>query len=190
MNEVDFYQEFAEKFTKNIQAHLPPDTNVYFSTNATLDKLVHDISTQAGIEIPFNQEYIPKLKLDVVFGIVSGTKCKLILVEAKYLSKLSLKDYSQLTGYLLVAKEIEIGLLLLVTKDYSHSKLSNDFNEIVSLGKLPMNWEMEIKDEMESFAFKTGIVYYQPGNGIDWVDTKKYNGISSFTELAKLVALI
>lgn len=187
MNEVDFYIEFSERFAKNIEAHLPPDAKVYFSVNDTLDNLVDQISKKSGIAIEFDQEYIPKLKLDILFGIVIKKQCKLILIEAKYLSKLSLKDYSQLTGYLLVAKEIELGLLVLFAKDYSFSKLSNAFNEIITLGKLPMNWGIQIEEASQQFAFKTGIVYYQPGNGIDWIDSKKYKGISSFEELAKLI---
>jgi hypothetical protein len=108
---------------------------------------------------------------------------KLILIEAKYLNQLSLKDYSQLVGYLQVAKNISLGLLLLIQKGHSSNKLSNDFQEIVSLKKLPMDWILNLKSVEEMFHFKTGIISYIPGNGVDWINTKELNGISSFEEL-------
>jgi hypothetical protein len=111
----------------------------------------------------------------------------LILIEAKYLNQLSLKDYSQLIGYLQVAKSISLGLLLLIQKGHSSNKLSNDFQEIVSKKKLPMDWVMNLKAIKEEFNFKTGIISYIPNNGIDWINTKELNGISSFEELVEQI---
>ena len=146
--------------------------------------MVEDLEQQSNVIISADGTYIPKLKLDICFAIINKTdNVKLILIEAKYLNQLSLKDYSQLVGYLQVAKNISLGLLLLIQKGHSSNKLSNDFQEIVSLKKLPMDWILNLKSIGEEHHFKTGIISYIPSNGIDWVNTKELYGISSFEEL-------
>ena len=49
-----------------------------------------------------------------------------------------------------------------------------------------MKWRMILTDteDKKEFNYKTGISYYLPSNGIDWIDTKNAGGISSFEELA------
>jgi hypothetical protein len=184
MNEISYYKEFAEKFTTYLTSYLGKDSKIYFSFNKTLDCMIEDLEQQSDINISKSDTYIPKLKLDICFGIINPIKeVKLILIEAKYLSQLSLKDYSQLVGYLQVAKNISIGLLLLIQKGHSSNKLSNDFQEIVRLKKLPMDWILNLKSFGEEHKFKTGIISYIPSNGIDWINTKELNGISSFEEL-------
>ncbi len=132
--------------------------------------------------------YIPKLKVDIVFSIICpNKKVRLVLIEAKYLKQLSLKDYSQLVGYLQVAKSIDLGLLLLIQKQMSPNKLSNDFQEIVRLKKLPMDWFIDMKKINEQYNFKTGIINYLPSGGIDWINTAEINGISSFKELVEIL---
>lgn len=86
-----------------------------------------------------------------------------------------------------VAKNISLGLLLLIQKGHSSNKLSNDFQEIVSLKKLPMDWILNLKIIGDEHHFKTGIISYIPGNGIDWINTKELNGISSFEDLIKQI---
>jgi hypothetical protein len=184
MNEISFYKEFTDKFSKYLISYLGKDFSIYHSFNKNLDSMVEELEIQAGVTIRTKEDYIPKLKLDICFAILNKRKeVKLILIEAKYLNQLSLKDYSQLVGYLQVAKSISLGLLLLIQKGHSSNKLSNDFQEIVSLKKLPMDWVMNLKAIKEEFIFKTGIISYIPNNGIDWINTKELNGISSFEEL-------
>jgi hypothetical protein len=150
--------------------------------------MVLDLETQSGIEIKVEGSYIPKLKVDIVFSIINpSNRVRLILIEAKYLNQLSLKDYSQLVGYLQVAKTIDLGLLLLIQKGNSPNKLSNDFQEILRLKKLPMDWFIDMKKINEQYNFKTGIINYMPVGGIDWVDTAEINGISSFQELVEIL---
>jgi len=167
---------------------LPQSYSVYFSCNKTLDNIITDLEEMSGLSVRESDTYIPKLKVDIVF-LISGANIKprLILIEAKYLNQLSLKDYSQLVGYLQVAKTIDFGLLLLIQKGLSVNKLSGDFQEIVRLKKLPMDWIINLKKSNENYQFKTGIINYTPGNGIDWIDTKELNGISSFDELAVIL---
>lgn len=184
MNEISYYKEFAEKFTSYLSSYLGSEFKIYYSLNKNLDSMVEDLEEQSNITIAKNDAYIPKLKLDICFAVINKTEeVKLILIEAKYLNQLSLKDYSQLVGYLQVAKNISIGLLLLIQKGHSPNKLSNDFQEIVSLKKLPMDWILNLKTIGEEHHFKTGIISYIPSNGIDWINTKDLNGISSFEEL-------
>jgi hypothetical protein len=184
MNEISYYKEFAEKFTTYLISYLGEDFKIYYSLNKNLDSMVEDLEQQSNVAISKGDAYIPKLKLDICFAIINKTDdVKLILIEAKYLNQLSLKDYSQLVGYLQVAKNISLGLLLLIQKGHSSNKLSNDFQEIVSLKKLPMDWILNLKSIGEEHHFKTGIISYIPSNGIDWINTKELNGISSFEEL-------
>ncbi|MBZ0198697.1 MAG: hypothetical protein K8H86_02435, partial [Ignavibacteriaceae bacterium] len=188
MNEIGYYEEFSNKFSDYLKSYLTNSQSVYFSCNKTLDNIIAELEQLSGLCLSDNDTYIPKLKIDIVFAICGlNVKPRLILIEAKYLNQLSLKDYSQLAGYLQVAKTIDLGLLLLIQKGLSVSKLSNDFQEIVRLKKLPMDWLINLKQKNNSYEFKTGIINYTPGNGIDWIDTKEINGISSFQELADIL---
>jgi hypothetical protein len=188
MNEVSYYDEFSAKFSSYLKSYLPQNYSVYYACNNTLNNIISDLEQLSGLKINDNDTYIPKLKVDIVF-LISGpnTKPKLILIEAKYLYQLSLKDYSQLVGYLQVAKSIDLGLLLLIQKGLSINRLSGDFQEIVRLKKLPMNWVLNLQKSNEIYQFKTGIINYTPGNGIDWIETKELNGISSFDELVMIL---
>jgi hypothetical protein len=76
---------------------------------------------------------------------------------------------------------------LLIQKSTSINKLSNDFNEIIKLKKLPMNWQIELSAITQKHIFNTGILSYIPNNSIDWVDTNEIKGISSFEELCSLL---
>jgi hypothetical protein len=188
INEVSFYEEFSKKFSQYLSSYLGNTFQVYYACNNTLDNLISNLENGSGIKIKPDDVYIPKLKLDIVFAICGENQDpRLILIEAKYLHQLSLKDYSQLVGYLQVAKTIELGLLLLIQKRGASNKLSNDFQEIVRLRKLPMNWMMSLQQINETHNFKTGIISFIPNNGIDWLDTKEISGISSFEELSVLL---
>ena len=107
INEVSFYEEFSKKFSQYLSTYLGNEYKVYYACNNTLDNLINNLEKACGIKIKLDNVYIPKLKLDIVFAIcVENQKPRLILIEAKYLHQLSLKDYSQLVGYLQVAKTI------------------------------------------------------------------------------------
>lgn len=187
-NEISYYEEFSKKFSQYINSYLGDNYSIFYSCNKTLDFIISDLENQSGISIKEQGSYIPKLKVDIVFSIInSDKKVRLMLIEAKYLSQLSLKDYSQLVGYLQVAKTIDLGLLLLIQKGMSANKLSNDFQEIIRLKKLPMDWFIDMKKITKKYSFKTGIINFLPIGGIDWIDTADINGISSFEELAEII---
>lgn len=190
VNEISFYEDFSKEFAKYLKSYLGDTYNVYFSCNKTLDNIISDLETCSGISIKEKGVYIPKLKVDIVFAISTPKECnRLILIEAKYLNQLSLKDYSQLVGYLQVAKTIDVGLLLLIQKGMSPNKLSNDFQEIVRLKKLPMDWFIDLKKINEQYNFRTGILSYLPKGRIDWINTTEINGISSFEELVAQIEI-
>ncbi|MEI7812969.1 MAG: hypothetical protein WCJ01_11200 [Ignavibacteria bacterium] len=184
MNEIYFYEEFSKKFSQYLTSYLGAGYKVFYSCNNTLDKLLSNLEIFCNLKLKPDNIYIPKLKLDILFAVCGGNKGpRLILIEAKYLHQLSLKDYSQLAGYLQVARIIDLGLLLLIHKDGSTNIVSNDFQEIVSFKKLPMNWLIELKQSNETHNFMTGIISFTPNNGIDWFNVKESYGISSFEEL-------
>jgi hypothetical protein len=188
MNEISFYEDFSKRFSQYLITYLGNNHKVYFSCNKTLDFIVSDLENLSGISIKDRGTYIPKLKVDIVFAIYGpNKKIRLLLIEAKYLNQLSLKDYSQLVGYLQVAKIIDLGLLLLIQKGISTNKLSNDFQEIVRLRKLPMDWFIDMRKLNEQYNFKTGIINYRLAGEIEWIETKDINGISSFDELAEIL---
>lgn len=185
MKEIDFYPEFSEKFVDYLKGYLPEGIRISYSCNKSLDTMIQEIESDLSIKVDFQNEYIPKLKLDVLFAFEKEGKAHLVLIEAKYLSQLSLQNYSQLSGYMQVAKNISTGILVLINKGRSTNRLSNDFNEIIQLEKLPMDWAQLVKSK--EYQFQTGIVTFQPGNGIEWIDTSELSGISNFQQLADLI---
>lgn len=185
MKEIEYYQLFADQFISYIKNYIDETIKIVYKENKALDVMIEEINNENNISISFNGKYIPKLKLDILFAFIKHNKYFLILFEAKYLNKLSLQNYSQLTGYLQVAKDINIGILLLIVKNYSPNKLSNDFNEIIRLRKLPMDWTQIALGKRNNF--KTGVLSYQPKGTINWIDTSALNGISSFLKLADLI---
>jgi len=188
MKEIDFYPEICEKFSNYLLTYLPEFSEIKYSYNKSLPQMISEIKEQFGINNQEDTNYIPKLKLDILFGVKLKEKKKItyILLEVKHLNQLGLSEYSQLSGYLQVAQNIKIGILFLVMKPKSNSALSNDFNEIIKTHNLPMKWKVLIDSKLteKQLDFKAGISYYVPNNGIEWINTIDIDGISSFEELA------
>ncbi len=187
MKEIDFYPEICIKFKNYLEAYFPEGTEISYSYNKSLPLLIDDIQTELGCKSEISNNYIPKLKLDILFGIKQkdSTKISFVLLEVKHLNQLGLAEYSQLVGYLQVAKDIKLGVLFIVLKPKSSSPLSNDFHEILRTNNLPMEWKVILDKSKKNKDFKAGISYYVPNNGIEWIDTSELNGISSFAELAE-----
>lgn len=187
MKEIDFYPEICEKFGSYLETYLNDSYEIQFAYNQSLPQMIKEIERKFKVKETENK-YIPKLRLDVLFGIKEKNKHHIhyLLLEVKYLNQLGLSEFSQLAGYLQVAQNIKLGILFLVLKPKSKSSLSNDFQEIIRTHNLPMKWKMliEKKGKSKEYDFKTGISYYVPNNGIEWIDTSDINGISNFEELA------
>ena len=192
MKEIDFYPEICEKFRKYLLSELPDHAQIEFSYNKILPKMVEEIEEKFNCKSHLSEKYIPSLQLDILFGVkVPNKEICFILFEVKYLNQLSLADFSQLVGYLQVAKEIKLGILLLVTKTPNINLLSKDFADIVLMKKLPMKWNLTLNEfsVTKRYEFETGICSYIPNNGIDWKNTNEVGGIYSFEDLGeKLVS--
>ncbi|NOX46747.1 MAG: hypothetical protein GXO89_07195 [Chlorobi bacterium] len=192
MKEIDFYPEICEKFSQYLMAYLPLSSEIKYSYNKLLSQMIAEINRKFEISDNGKTDYIPKLKLDILFGIKNkkANDITYILLEVKHLSQLGLSEYSQLAGYLQVAQIIKLGVLFLVMKPQSKIALSNDFNEIIRTGNLPMKWRVLLNKQTnsKSLDFKTGICYYIPNNGIEWINTSDVEGISSFDALANEIS--
>ena len=186
-NEISFYEEICEKVLYILSGLLGDNYSIVFSYNKNLPQMISEIEQGLSAKSKFHGQYIPNLKLDILFGIRKNgsERIELLLLEVKYLRQLSLKEYSQLLGYLLVGLKIDLGILFLVTKSRSLSPVSGELHEILTTGNLPMGFSM-VKDNKQ-FSYNTGISYYHPGNGINWVRSELNNSINSFEELAAVI---
>ena len=191
MGEIDFYPELCEKFKKYISSYLPEGTKVESSYSKPLPEMVHEIEDKMGGISSVSKTYMPSLKLDILFGFkIRQSEIRYVLIEVKYSNNLSLVDFSQLLGYLQVAKNIKIGILLLVARKGGKNALSNDFAKIVDMKELPMEWALLLKEAEgeKKYDFRVGICYYVPSNGLDWFDTKRLKGIDGFETLATAIS--
>lgn len=64
-------------------------------------------------------------------------------------------------------------------------EIIDDLNSL----SLPFSGVLLSNNEQNTSRFRTGICVYTPGNGIDWVDTKKVNGISSWEDLRSVITI-
>lgn len=184
LREVQYYPDICKKIQKYISDLLGGAHQIAFSINKPLPDMVKEIESELGIKSDFSDDYIPRLQLDILFGIAGNDgKVKLCLVEVKRAKNLNLMNYSQLVGYMQVAKKINTGLLWLVTPEHSANPISNDFNEIISMRKLSASWDMVCRSSAETFSFETGICAYMVVNGIDWVPLDACGGVSSWSAL-------
>jgi hypothetical protein len=187
--EVDYYLEIAERTERHLTTHLTPAHKIAFSLGSkSLASMVNEIESKLDGETVFHNQYIPPLELDILLGVKSpGGAIELCLIEVKYDKQLKLAHYSQLLGYLMVAKKISNGLLFLVEKNQTGAvSLSNDFNDIIKMKYLPMNWHSNI-GLSEKSSFRVGICSLTPGNGIHWVDSKLIGGIYSFQDISSVL---
>lgn len=180
--EIEYYPEVCVKFTRYLQDTLGEDYKITYSLNKSLVEMVNEIHRNLELDSP--TDYFSSLKTDIAFGVLSpSNQLSLLLLEVKRGKSLSLMNFSQLVGYLQVAKHIRLGILLLVQEGAGASPLSTDFSSIIDVGQLPAEWRVEITKSQESYNFQAGICMYTPGNGIDWVNTTTCNGLSSWDDL-------
>lgn len=185
--EIQYYPAICRILNKYLSDYLPNGAKIEFSMNKQLPDMVRDIENSIEAKTDFRDGFIPKLKLDILIGIKhSGCdSTHLCLVEVKRSKSLKLMDFSQLAGYLQVARQIKTGILLLVSQSPSQNSLSNDFNEILVMRQLPADWDMYVKyfKKHEKFGFRTGICIYTVNNGLDWVQSNDCGGISNWEAL-------
>ena len=185
MKEIDFYPEIARKFKQSITSKYP-QFDVAYSCNKELPQMIEEVEKELNCDTVFSGSFIPKLKLDILFAIrnrQTGTS-DLILFEVKYEKYLTLSNYSQLLGYLQIAKKIQKGVLLLVNKGgHSTNGFSNDFAEIVNANVLPMDWTVNEYNDTSERTFQTAICQYFTGGMFRWMNASQFNGLSSVDEI-------
>jgi hypothetical protein len=187
MGEIDFYPELCTKIEQYLRFYLPIETKIEYAFNKHLLNMVTEIDEKIGQKSEIAKDYLPLLKLDILFGIkLPDEDTQFILFEVKYSNQLTLADVSQLIGYLQVAKNIEIGVLLLVVKTKQNNMLSNDFSEIVQMRNLPMEWQvlLQEKEGVRRHNFEIGICNFVPNNGIDWLEIKGVKGLKNFKDIS------
>lgn len=182
LKETDYYPEICLKMLKYLEDCMGGGCKFACSIKTSLPEMVNDIYAQLGED--GSDVYYPQLKVDITIGVkFPNAKISLILLEVKLGSTLSLMNFSQLVGYMQVAKHIEVGLLILVNKGVKGSPLSSDFASIINVRQLPADWKVLLNNTKEHYNFKTGICMYTPSNGIDWVDSSICSGISNWGNL-------
>lgn len=186
--EPEFYPWLCEQIKSKLHFQ---DNNalIAFSEDRFLPEMIKEIEQALDGETLFHGEFIPKLKLDILIGIKfpGHRHISLVLFEIKYLSQLTLLNYSQLIGYLLVAQRIKLGVLLNVIKGTpASSTFSEDFADIVVNHSLPMDVSIHNNSLHDDYGFKTGICSCIPNSRIIWEDLHDMNGISNWQQLVEL----
>ncbi len=180
--EIAYYPEVCEKLGKYLDDCFDGLHKFSDSQNKQLDMMIAEIHNKLGL--PRSAVFYPPLKTDIAFGIeFPGGVVSPLLFEVKRGNNLTLMDYSQLVGYLQVAKHIKVGILMLVNLGRDASQLSSDFKHLIDIQQLTFDWSVTSSTTGEMNNFRTGICVYTPGNGIDWIDSGHNNGISSWETL-------
>lgn len=180
--EIKYYPEICEKMGKYLNDCFSDSNKFADSQNKQLNIMIKEIHEKLGI--PKMEIFYPPLKTDIAFGIQFPENIlSPLLMEVKRGKSLSLIDYSQLVGYMQVARHIKVGILMLVNEGSNASQLSGDFKSLIDIQQLIFEWTMISTISGETNYFRTGICVYTPGNGIDWIDSKHCGGISDWETL-------
>lgn len=184
--EIAYYPEICTKFGKYLNDVFEGLNKYAYSQNKQLNLMIEEIHTE--LEIKKSDLFYPPLKTDIAFGVeFPNDQLSPFLIEVKRGKTLSLIDYSQLIGYLQVARHIRVGILMLVNEGSRASQLSNDFKDLIDIQQLTFDWTMTSNTTGEISSFRTGICVYTPGNGIDWIDSRHSNGISDWVTLRSIL---
>lgn len=190
MREEAFYTKIISRLEKDLEC-LPKGYKAAWSHNKSLPSMIEEIESKLKGKTLFRNDHVPRLKIDILMGIKSARtdKIALTLFEVKLSNNLALKDFSQLAGYLQVAKKIQAGILLLIRKSAHTSGLSNDFSDILHVNNLPMWWQtvLKISRKTTSYYFKTGVCLYTQNDGIDWYPTERLGGFGNYDDFVRFI---
>ena len=189
-NERSHYNALGSIFEIEVRSSLGSDWAVCCVNNtgpSNLRDQVDQICRQLGL--PLSGNLFPAILTDVVLGATNGDgKLRLAMIEVKGPAKsVGLVDYSQMVGYLQVARRIEVGALLLIEQGAIPSPVSGDLKKLINSGRLLVNWRVSSTAFEEHRNFNAGICSYVPGGFIDWIDLKSMSGISGWTNLANAI---
>lgn len=189
-NERSHYNALCSIFEIEVRSSLGRDWDVCCVNNtghSNLRDQVDQICRQ--LELPLSGNLFPAILTDVLLGTTNGDgKLRLAMIEVKGPAKsVGLVDYSQMVGYLQVARLIEVGALLLIEQGAIPSPVSTDLKKLINSGRLLVNWRVSSTVFEEHHNFNAGICSYVPGGFIDWIDLKSMSGISGWTDLANAI---
>ena len=69
MGEIDFYPELCTKIEQYLRFYLPIETKIAYAYNKHLLNMVTEIDEKIGNKSEIANDYLPLLKLDILFGI-------------------------------------------------------------------------------------------------------------------------
>lgn len=187
--EVGFYPFVGRKLIEGITDRCPrSDCRVVASSGPSLDAILRKIEKEAGRPTPFTGNHVPTVHPDILLGALDPSGfAGFCLVEVKYKDQLTLISYSQLLGYLLTIRLVGVGLLVLVTDDFTPASMSPELTSLLSDGDLPMQAAIQAGNSGTSIPLRTGIATYTPGDGIDFIKSPACGGLSNFGELASVL---
>lgn len=185
MKETDYYPMIYDQLVKYLVDTFGPGYKFSGSIGSKLlSKMFNEI--QSDLLVEMTGQYVPPLETDIAVGVSNHLDLsKVFLLEVKKGKPLSLKDYSQLVGYLQTASVIKVGLLVLVNDRSGISPLSTDFQSLIANGQVSFNWSSLDKGTGQTANFSTGICAFSPGGRFEWVDTSRLSGISGWSDLRR-----
>jgi hypothetical protein len=185
MKETDYYPFIYLQFEKYLIEEFGSKYRFSKSIGSKLLNKMFD-ELQCDLSISLTDQYVPPLETDLAIGFKDeSSNSGVFLLEVKKSKPLSLKDYSQLVGYIQTARVIKIGLLVLVNDSAGISPLSTDFQSLIANGQVSFNWSSIDKSTGHFTNYVTGICVYSPGGRIEWVNTGRLSGISSWNDLKR-----
>jgi hypothetical protein len=189
-NERSHYDALCSVFEVEVRSGLGDGWSVCCVNNTgptNLRDQVDQICRELGL--PLSGKLFPMILTDVVLGATNGDgKLRLAMIEVKGPAKsVGLVDYSQLVGYLQVARLIEVGSLLLIEQGAIPSPVSGDLKKLINSDRLLVYWRISSLMIEEHQNFNTGICSYVPGGFVDWIDLTSMRGISSWTDFANAI---
>ncbi len=189
-NERSHYKEIAQYFKREVSSYLGANWKISCSENTTYPNLrdqVNAICEDLGIES--RGQMFPSILTDVVLGATCDDQLlRLAKIEVKGpASSLGLVDFSQLIGYLQVASFIQVGVLLLIENAPVPSPISNDFDRLITGGRLPVKWRVSSESDKYLGTFETGICSYVPNGLVHWVNLESFGGIATWADFAESI---
>jgi|DEB19_MinimDraft_3_1074340.scaffolds.fasta_scaffold98430_1 hypothetical protein len=188
--EIDFYGEVIDRFTSHIEEFLPSNFELVGLHNqlplcGDFGSMIKVLEKQFSIKI--ENHYFPRLKIDALLASKDQeNRIRMIMIEVKYGNPLRLIDYSQLIGYLQIAK-VCIGGALVLVADKKMETISTDFLKVIELRQVDLAWRVSHPHDDHGYKFKAGLALCDIGNGTHLLDTKNSFGIAEWSEFADLL---
>jgi hypothetical protein len=188
--EIDFYGEVIDRFKSHIEEFLPSNLELVGLHNQL--PLCGDFGGMMRVlekrfSVNLRNHYFPRLKIDALLASKDQeNRIRMIMIEVKYGNPLRLIDYSQLIGYLQIAK-VCIGGALVLVADKKIETISTDFLKVIELRQVDLAWRVSQPHDDHVYEFKAGLALCDIGNGTHLLDTRNNFGIAEWSEFADLL---